>query len=60
MLAEFADGVFFVPLAAIRNPDFVVSEITQPFGLKETTEKSLAETLKDFLQAKELLLVIDK
>lgn len=59
MLAEFADGVFFIPLAAIRNPDFVVSEITQPFGLKETAEKSLAETLKDFLQAKELLLVID-
>ena len=59
MLAEFADGVFFIPLAALRNPDFVVSEITQPFGLKETAEKSLAETLKDFLQAKELLLVID-
>ena len=59
MLAEFPDGVFFIPLSAIRNPDFVVSEITQSFGLKQTPEKSLTDALKDFLRAKKILLVID-
>ena len=58
-LAEFADGVFFIPLAAVRNSEFVASEIAQPLGVKDAGGKSLLETLKDFLREKQILLVVD-
>ena len=50
MLTDFADGVFFILLAAIRNAEFVVSEIARPLGVKDAGGKSLLETLKDFLR----------
>ena len=59
MLSEFVDGVFFIALAAVRNAEFVASEIAQPLGVKESGGKSLLETLKDFLREKQILLVID-
>lgn len=59
LLSEFSDGVFFIPLAAIKNPDFVVGSIAQPFGVKETGSKTLIDALKDFLRDKQMLLVID-
>jgi predicted ATPase/DNA-binding winged helix-turn-helix (wHTH) protein len=59
MLAEFADGVFFVALADIRNPEFVASSVAQIFGVKESGEKSLIENLKNHFLEKELLLVVD-
>ena len=59
MLEEFTDGVFFIALADVQNPEFVVSAIAQPFSVKETGNQSLVETLKNFLKDKHLLLVID-
>ncbi len=59
MLAEFADGVFFIALAAVKDAEFVASEIAQPLGVKESGGKSLPETLKDFLKEKQILLVVD-
>jgi predicted ATPase/DNA-binding winged helix-turn-helix (wHTH) protein len=59
MLEEFTDGVFFIALADVQNPEFVVPAIAQPFGVKETGNQSLIETLKNFLNDKHLLLVID-
>ena len=59
MLSEFADGVFFIPLAAIRNAEFVASEIARPLGVKEAGGKSLLEMLKNFLSEKQILLVAD-
>ncbi len=59
MLSEFADGVFFIPLAAIRNSEFVASEIARPLGVKDAGGKSLLEMLKDFLREKRILLVAD-
>src|SRR5258708_2103521 len=32
---DFADGVYFVPLAAISDPDFVLPAIAQALGLRE-------------------------
>ncbi len=59
MLAEFADGVFFVELAAITNPELVISTIAQPLGVKEAGGKSILEVLKDYLRDKQMLIVVD-
>ena len=37
LLEDFADGVSFVSLASIREPDLVLPALAQTFGLKETT-----------------------
>jgi len=58
-LKEFADGVFFVELGAITNPELVASTIAQPLGLKEAGGKLILEALKDYLREKQILLVID-
>src|SRR5437764_12283559 len=36
LLDAFADGVCFVPLAPIRDPDLVAPMLAQALGLKET------------------------
>ena len=59
LLAEFPDGVFFVELAGIKNPELVASTIGQPLGVKEAGGKPVLETLKDYLREKCILLVID-
>lgn len=55
----FADGVWLVPLSAINDPALVTSAITQALGLKENALTSLQAGLKDFLRAKQMLLLID-
>ena len=39
----FIDGICFVPLAPISDPDLVVPAIARTFGLGETGERSLLE-----------------
>jgi predicted ATPase/class 3 adenylate cyclase len=55
----FADGVFFVPLAAVAEAPLVLAEIAQAFGVREAAGQSLAERVKEHLAAKDLLLVLD-
>src|SRR5215472_13909762 len=43
LLPTFADGVCFVPLAAISDPDFVLPAIAQTLGLRETGTHSVLE-----------------
>ena len=59
LVDEFADGVFVVFLAAVREPDGVVSAVAQALGLRELAGETLAETLGSFLGERELLLVLD-
>jgi predicted ATPase/class 3 adenylate cyclase len=59
LLDEFDDGVFFVALAAITDPELVPSTIAGPLGVKESAEQSLMETLKSYLHHKHLLLILD-
>src|SRR5205807_10342562 len=59
LIEHFEDGVFFVPLAPISNPDLVASAIAQPLGIKEMAGQPLAERLKDYLRDKHILLVLD-
>jgi predicted ATPase/DNA-binding SARP family transcriptional activator len=56
---QFPDGVFFVNLAPIRQPDLVTTTIAQVLGVRETDHPSLRESLIAWLHAKQLLLVLD-
>jgi non-specific serine/threonine protein kinase len=59
LLAEFKDGVFFVALASINEPDLLVSTICQSLGVKEERDDSLITTLQNFLRDKQILLLLD-
>jgi predicted ATPase/class 3 adenylate cyclase len=59
LLEQFKDGVFFVALATITDPELVPSTIAGPLGLKESAQQSLMETLKSYLREKDLLLILD-
>jgi predicted ATPase/DNA-binding winged helix-turn-helix (wHTH) protein len=59
MQPEFADGAFFIELASVNQPALVVGAIAQTLGIKESSDKSLFDMLKDFLRARSLLLVLD-
>jgi predicted ATPase/transcriptional regulator with XRE-family HTH domain len=56
---EFADGVCFVPLAALDDPALVVSTIAHSLGLKETEQRSLLDGVRGALREKRLLLLLD-
>ncbi|HEY7035688.1 MAG TPA: LuxR C-terminal-related transcriptional regulator [Thermomicrobiales bacterium] len=56
---EFADGVRFVSLAPLRNPDLVAPTIAAVLGVRESRERPLADTLRTYLCGQELLLVLD-
>ncbi len=59
LLDVFADGVFFVPLVSLNNPDLVIPTIAQTLGLGEAGDRPLTEHLKAYLQDKHLLLLLD-
>jgi class 3 adenylate cyclase len=59
LLEEFPDGVFFVTLATITDPELVPSAIAGPLGVKESAGQPLIEILKNHLQEKHLLLLLD-
>src|SRR5947209_11331792 len=55
----FPDGLYFVNLAPLRNPGFVVPTIAQALDLKELAEHPLLDLVKAFLREKQLLLLLD-
>ncbi len=59
VLSAFADGVFFVPLAAITDPDLVAQAITQSLGLVEVDQRSPLERLTDGIGERQMLVVLD-
>ena len=56
---EFSDGVFFVPLASIAEPELVASMIADALGVGESSGRSLVAVLKEYLYEKQLLTVLD-
>jgi predicted ATPase/DNA-binding SARP family transcriptional activator len=59
LLDQFADGVFFVALASIRDPALVGLTIAHTLGVRESQNKLPEEALKDYLRDRQLLLVLD-
>ena len=56
---EFRDGVVYVPLASIRNPDHVPLAVSKAIGVRDTGGHPIADLLCQRLSHSELLLVID-
>lgn len=56
---EFPHGVHWVPLAALRSPDLVVSAIAQVLDVRERAGYTLLESLKDYLRDRCTLLLLD-
>src|SRR5438874_2279236 len=59
LLDDYPDGVCFVPLASISDPNLVVPTIAQALGIKEAGEQPVASLLQAYLQDKRLLLLLD-
>jgi predicted ATPase/DNA-binding CsgD family transcriptional regulator len=59
LLNDYPDGVCFVPLATISDPELVVPTIAQALGIKEAGEQPVANLLQASLQDKRLLLLLD-
>ncbi len=56
---DFRDGVAFVNLAPIANPDLVLDTIAGALGLRDMGVESLRDRLIDVLADRRLLLVLD-
>jgi predicted ATPase len=52
-------GVWFVDLAAVRDPAAVPAAIAAIFGIRESQERPLVDALADALARKKLLLILD-
>jgi transcriptional regulator with XRE-family HTH domain len=57
--SRFADGVFFVPLAGLRDAAQVLAAVAQALGLGPSGRQPLPERLATYLRAREVLLVLD-
>ena len=55
----FADGVAFVELAAVREPEGVMSAIASALGVTERPGEPLVQTIAGEIAGRELLLVVD-
>jgi predicted ATPase/class 3 adenylate cyclase len=59
ILDSFEDGVFFVSLAPVTNPDLVPAAIAQVLGLRDEGARPPLEVLKEYLRGRSLLLLLD-
>ncbi len=55
----FREGIYFVDLSAITEPDQIVASINEILALKENPEQTATEQLKTYLQGKQILLILD-
>ena len=59
LLESAPDGVYFVNLAPLRDPDLVLPTVAQTLALREVEGQPLLALLRASLQDKQLLLVLD-
>lgn len=56
----YRDGVFFVPLVALNNPDDIIPTLAQHVGYPfQRDQRSQQQQLLDYLSDKDMLLVLD-
>ena len=59
VLAWFPNGVWFVELAELGDPELVPRKIAATLGLLESPQRSPLDQLKDYLHGRQLLIVLD-
>ena len=55
----FPDGVFFLGLAPITDPELVVPTLAKILGVRESSGQPLSDRVRAYLRKKHLLLVLD-
>jgi predicted ATPase/DNA-binding CsgD family transcriptional regulator len=56
---DFSDGICFVALAPLRDPGLLVATIVEALGLTEADDCTPIERLRNYLEARALLLILD-
>lgn len=59
LLEEFQHGVWLVELAPVADPELVPQTVASALELRELAGRSATEALADFLEPRELLLLLD-
>ncbi|MBI5868204.1 MAG: protein kinase [candidate division Zixibacteria bacterium] len=59
VLEDFADGVWYVDLAALKDPDRAPSAIASVLGIREESGIPLIQTLANHFKGKRALLILD-
>jgi predicted ATPase/DNA-binding CsgD family transcriptional regulator/tetratricopeptide (TPR) repeat protein len=59
MLDHFVDGVYFVSLAPIRDAALVSDAVAQTLEVRGASGRPILESLQDYLQHRQMLLVLD-
>ena len=58
-LDRFTDGVYFVPLATISDPELLVITLASTLGVREGPARPIREGLIEYLRDRTILLVLD-
>jgi predicted ATPase/class 3 adenylate cyclase/DNA-binding CsgD family transcriptional regulator len=56
---EFADGVWYVDLAPITDPELVPLTVARALGLPDQPGRSITDTLTRFVATRQMLMVLD-
>jgi predicted ATPase len=59
LIEEYKDGVWFVDLAPVSDPNYVAKAITGVLSIKETPDKTIIDTLIENIKDKTLLILLD-
>jgi predicted ATPase len=59
LIEEYIDGVWFVNLSPITDPDFIAKSIAEVLSIKEEPDKPIIETLINKIKDKSLLILLD-
>ena len=59
LIDRFTDGVSFVALAPIADPDLVAATIAQTLDVRVDARRPVIESLKEYLAGKQMLLLLD-
>ena len=57
--AAFPDGIWFVSLAAITDPDLVVPTVARALGVREASDEFQVDRIRKFVHDQQILLVLD-
>src|ERR671925_447574 len=58
-IVNFKDGVWWIELAPLADPTYIISTVASIFKLREAQGTPLHDILLDYLRGKQLLLIID-
>ncbi|MEJ7653264.1 MAG: AAA family ATPase [Chloroflexia bacterium] len=59
LMHEFTDGVYFVNLAPVSDPDLVSAAVAAVLNVQESAERNLLDSLSDWLRPRRAALLLD-